>query len=87
MSSGSFSTSLRQGMTDGRDELLDERVRDRGHHVGGGHDSDRALGVVRRDHDLVELGDRADLLHLGDAADVDDVGLGDVDGAGLEERR
>ena len=56
-----------------------------GHDLDVGGQGDGPQRAVRRDGHVVGLGHGRDPLELRDAADVRDVGLQDIDAAGLEE--
>ena len=61
-----------------------EEVRDRGRDVHGGDRADRAGDAVRRDRDVVRVGEVGDPARLEQSAGLLQVRRGDLDRAGLE---
>lgn len=72
-------------VVDAQAHLLDGKVGTCGDDLAVGRQGDGPQRAVRRQGDVVGLGHGRDALHLGDAADVGNVGLQEVDAAGLEE--
>ena len=58
--------------------LLNQEIGHRGVKVEAGDRADSGVGVVRRHHDVLRLGDGSDLLQFGDSTGVAHVGLEDV---------